>query len=133
MIAGKKNLILRRGVTFGETGTAIVFRFRTVQTPVTVPPVYLPVDLTGYGVFAQYSKTPGDPHRFDLGASWVGGPGVGDVTGDAQLYIEDVDTLAHAVGDYGWDLMLRSPAGEVSGPWIKGTLQVINVHTLVAP
>lgn len=63
------------------------------------------IDYTGYGIDADARRTPNSPLAFTMGISWVDAS-----TGTYQIAKTDVETTDLAVGEYGYDVVLTSPA-----------------------
>ena len=63
------------------------------------------IDYTNYTIDADARKTPDSPLAFTMGISWVNAS-----TGTYKITKTDTDTAALTIGEYGYDVVLTSPA-----------------------
>lgn len=84
------------------------------------------IDYTGYTIDADARKTPDSPLAFTMGISWVNA-----ATGTYQIAKTDTDTAALAIGDYGYDVVLTSPAPASLRlpPVVTAKVKVVNNYT----
>ena len=84
------------------------------------------IDYTGYTIDADARKTPDSPLAFTMGVSWVSA-----ATGTYQIAKTDIDTTALAIGEYGYDVVLTSPAPASLRlpPVVTAKVKVVNNYT----
>lgn len=89
------NLHIRRGISFGP-----------VELECT-DDAGAPIDLTGWHVWAEIRRTPETSVVADLS------PLISDpTTGVIRIRLNKAATAAIPAGEYGWDLVLETPAGD---------------------
>ena len=83
------------------------------------------VDLTDWTPYAEARKEASSPTAVALNPTISDGPG-GKVTLGSMT---DEQTSVLNPGDYGWNLLLENPAGQILGPFIEGKLSVKPLFT----
>ena len=84
------------------------------------------IDYTGYSIDADARKTPDSPLALTRAKSWFSA-----ATGTYQIAKTDVDTTALAIGEYGYDVVLTSPAPASLRlpPVVTAKVKVVNNYT----
>jgi hypothetical protein len=84
------------------------------------------IDYTGYSIDADARKTVNGPLAFTMGISWVSA-----ATGTYKIAKTDTDTAALAIGEYGYDVVLTSPAPASLRlpPVVTAKVKVVNNYT----
>jgi hypothetical protein len=83
------------------------------------------VDISGWTPFAEVRKSSCDSVVVDLAPTVTDGP-AGEITIPA---IQDETTVGYTAGDYFWDLILETPAGERLGPYVADRFAIRNKIT----
>ena len=81
----------------------------------------IPVDLTGWTPYAQVRKAHGCPSVFDLAPT---------VTDTNEVTIEHTAEQTAAIkfeGRYFWDLIFKTPAGAIIGPFAQGPVPISSI------
>jgi hypothetical protein len=84
------------------------------------------IDYTGYTIDADARRTPDAALAFSMGVSWVDAS-----TGTYQIAKTDTDTTALATGEYGYDVVLTTPAPASLRlpPVFSAKVKVVNNYT----
>lgn len=113
MTPANLNLQIFQGATFGP------------QTIYLTDDNGAALNITGYAPLAHASRAPGCPSEFDLAPSVSNG-----TNGEVALSHSNGNTANFPAGRFGWDLLLQSPTGAISGPYYSGRVAVSPLHTI---
>lgn len=86
----------------------------------------VPTDLSGgWTAHAQVRRRRGSSVPIvTLTAEVTDGP-----TGEITLSLTEAQSAALVPDKYRWDLLLKSPGGEVTGPYLEGSFEVLKPYT----
>jgi hypothetical protein len=102
----------------------------TVYKGITLDPIIFNVkdgtgaaiNLNGWQVFAKSRN--GTGKLIDLGPT-ITNPTAGQVT----ISLDSTETATFTLGQQQWDMLFQKPTGEKLGPYISGTITVLNTVT----
>lgn len=84
-------------------------------------------DLTGWTAHAQVRRKRGSTASIATITTALTDAANGEIT----LSLTEAQTAALTPDKYSWDLLLESPAGEVTGPYIEGGFHVLAPYTVL--